>query len=46
MTATDHPAAAAGHGVRPPGFRLPDATRLGHVELQVADLDRSALVSR
>ena len=29
------------YGVAPPGFRLPDATRLGRVTLQVADLDRS-----
>jgi len=29
------------YGVRPPGFRLPDATRLGAVRLQVADLARS-----
>ena len=29
------------YGVRPPGFRLPDATHLGRVRLQVSDLDRS-----
>jgi catechol 2,3-dioxygenase len=29
------------YGVRPPKFRLPDATRLGGVTLQVADLARS-----
>src|SRR3954470_17348530 len=28
-------------GIRPKGYRLPDATRLGRVRLQVADLDRS-----
>ena len=28
-------------GIAPPGFRLPDATRLGRVSLQVADLARS-----
>lgn len=28
-------------GVAPPGFRLPDATQLGEVHLQVADLARS-----
>ncbi|HEX6534792.1 MAG TPA: VOC family protein [Gemmatimonadaceae bacterium] len=28
-------------GVAPPGFRLPAATRVGRVRLQVADLDRS-----
>ena len=32
---------SAGHGIRPPGFRLPDATRLGAVHLQIADLSRS-----
>ena len=30
-----------GHGVRPRGYRLPEATHLGRVRLQVADLDRS-----
>ena len=29
------------HGVRPRGYRLPEATHLGRVRLQVADLDRS-----
>lgn len=29
------------YGIAPAGFRLPDATRLGQVHLQVADLDRS-----
>jgi catechol 2,3-dioxygenase len=29
------------YGIAPPGFRLPDATHLGRVRLQVADLDRS-----
>lgn len=28
-------------GIAPPGYRLPAATRLGHVALQVADLQRS-----
>ena len=28
-------------GIKPPGFRLPAATRIGRVRLQVADLDRS-----
>jgi catechol 2,3-dioxygenase len=28
-------------GIAPPGFRLPDATRIDSVTLQVADLDRS-----
>jgi catechol 2,3-dioxygenase len=30
-----------GYGIAPPGFRLPDETRLGRVRLQVADLARS-----
>jgi catechol 2,3-dioxygenase len=34
-------ARVADYGIRPPGFRLPDATRLGAVRLQVADLARS-----
>ena len=29
------------YGVRPPGFRLPDAAHVGRVRLQIADLDRS-----
>jgi catechol 2,3-dioxygenase len=29
------------YGITPPGYRLPDATRLGRVRLQVADLARS-----
>jgi catechol 2,3-dioxygenase len=29
------------YGIAPPGFRLPDATRLGRVRLQVASLERS-----
>ena len=29
------------HGIAAPGFRLPAATRIGTVRLQVADLDRS-----
>jgi catechol 2,3-dioxygenase len=29
------------HGIRPRGYRLPEATHLGMVRLQVADLDRS-----
>lgn len=32
---------AEDHGIAPPGFRLPGATRLGVVRLQVADLARS-----
>jgi catechol 2,3-dioxygenase len=30
-----------GYGIAPPGYRLPNATRLGAVRLQVSDLDRS-----
>ena len=29
------------YGIAPPGYRLPDTTRLGRVRLQVADLERS-----
>ena len=29
------------HGIRPKGYRLPEATHLGRVRLQVADLERS-----
>ncbi|MFL5578344.1 MAG: VOC family protein [Gemmatimonadaceae bacterium] len=32
---------AADYGIAPPGYRLPAATRLGRVRLQVADLARS-----
>ena len=35
------PIVAPGHGIRPSGYRLPDAIHLGRVRLQVADLDRS-----
>jgi len=28
-------------GIRPPGYRLPDAAHVGRVRLQIADLDRS-----
>ena len=28
-------------GLRPPAYRLPDATRLGAAHLQVSDLERS-----
>ncbi len=35
------PATAGSYGEAPSGFRLPDATRLGEVQLQVADLARS-----
>ena len=33
--------AAQAYGIAPPGYRLPAATRLGAVRLQVADLARS-----
>jgi catechol 2,3-dioxygenase len=39
MTHTEH--ASRPYGIAPSGFRLPDATRLGRVRLQIADLDRS-----
>jgi catechol 2,3-dioxygenase len=32
---------ASSYGIAPPGYRLPEATRLGNVILQVADLTRS-----
>jgi catechol 2,3-dioxygenase len=34
-------ATGVAYGVAPAGFRLPDETRLGAVQLQVSDLDRS-----
>ena len=38
----DQPAAGAvAYGIAPPGYRLPEATRVGTVRLQVADLARS-----
>lgn len=39
--AGDEPAAAGTYGDPPPGYRLPEATRLGPVRLQVADLTQS-----
>ena len=41
MTTQVPPKADDSHGIRPKGYRLPEATRLGRVRLQVADLDRS-----
>lgn len=38
---TSVPDACSPVGIAPPGYRLPDATRLGRVRLQVADLARS-----
>jgi Predicted ring-cleavage extradiol dioxygenase len=35
------PATLGSYGQQPKGYRLPDATRLGRVSLQVADLERS-----
>ena len=35
------PATPGSYGEAPHGFRLPDATRLGRVRLQVADMERS-----
>jgi catechol 2,3-dioxygenase len=32
---------ASDYGVRPPGYRLPESTRIGRVRLQVSDLARS-----
>ena len=40
-TPAAQPAHAQSYGLAPSGFRLPDATRLGAVRLQVSDLDRS-----
>src|SRR5579885_3167915 len=37
MTATS----TLSYGIAPPGYRLPDATHIGRVRLQVADLERS-----
>jgi catechol 2,3-dioxygenase len=42
MTARQMPAQAdEQRGIRPKGYRLPEATHLGRVQLQVADLERS-----
>jgi catechol 2,3-dioxygenase len=42
MTTGQMPAAAGEQrGIRPKGYRLPEATHLGSVRLQVADLERS-----
>jgi catechol 2,3-dioxygenase len=35
------PAYADSYGIRPPAYRLPDATRIRNVTLQVSDLERS-----
>jgi catechol 2,3-dioxygenase len=39
QASTEH--ASQSYGIRPPGFRLPDATHVGRVRLQIADLARS-----
>ena len=41
LTGADVGTDADQHGIKPPGYRLPDATRLGVVRLQVSDLTRS-----
>ena len=41
QTPRDEPATPGSYGLPPAGFRLPAATRLGPVQLQVADLERS-----
>ena len=41
-----HPATPGSYGLPPAGERLPEATRLGPVRLQVADLDRSTTFYR
>jgi catechol 2,3-dioxygenase len=41
MTTNETTTAAAEYGIAPAGYRLPAATRLGPVRLQVADLERS-----
>ena len=41
MTAEQMVATDSEHGIRPKGYRLPEATHLGRVRLQVADLERS-----
>ncbi|MEP6689481.1 MAG: VOC family protein [Gemmatimonadales bacterium] len=40
-TSDDRNTTSEPYGIVPPGYRLPAATRLGAVRLQVADLDRS-----
>jgi catechol 2,3-dioxygenase len=40
-TATPAPAQTLDYGIAPPGYRLPAETRVGHVQLQIADLARS-----
>ena len=38
---TPEPATPGSYGQQPAGYRLPDATRLGRVRLQIANLERS-----
>lgn len=40
-TAAPQPAVPGSYGVAPSGYRLPEATRLGQVRLQVRELERS-----
>ncbi len=42
----DEPTAFPAHGIRPSRYRLPEATRLGQVQLQIADLARSVAYYR
>lgn len=41
MTSTFSPDSQSPAGIQPPGFRLPEDTRLGRVRFQISDLDRS-----
>ena len=41
MSADEPATVDTARGIRPKGYRLPEATRLGRVRLQVADLERS-----
>ncbi|HWL39226.1 MAG TPA: VOC family protein [Gemmatimonadaceae bacterium] len=43
MTTAQQPGTTTDRGIRPKDYRLPEATRLGRVRLQVADLGRSLL---
>jgi catechol 2,3-dioxygenase len=43
MTTGQMPGSTERHGIRPRGYRLPEATHLGKARLQVADIERSLL---